>query len=52
MIAREMDLPEASEWQEYDLDPEIEVDVLEQRAAYVQELNQYSMEAFGEEWVK
>jgi hypothetical protein len=52
MIAREMDLPEASQWQEYDLDPDIEADVLVQRAAYVKELNQYSMEAFGEEWVK
>ena len=52
MIAREMDLPEADDWQDYELDPDIEADVLEQRAAYVQELNQYSMEAFGEEWVK
>lgn len=52
MIAREMELPEASEWQDYDLDPDIEADVLEQRAAYVQDLNQYSMEAFGEEWIQ
>lgn len=52
MIAREMDLPEAEDWQDHELDPGIEADVLQQRAVYVQELNQYSMEAFGEEWVK
>ena len=52
MIAREMNLPEASDWPEFDLDPAIEAEVLAQRAAYVQELNQYSLEAFGEEWVK
>ena len=52
MIAREMNLPEASDWPEFELDPEIEAEVLAQRAAYVQELNQYSLEAFGEEWIK
>jgi hypothetical protein len=52
MIAREMNLPEAGQWREYDLDPELEAAVLEQHAAYVQELNQYSMEAFGEEWIQ
>ncbi len=52
MIAREMKLPEAEGWPEHDLDPEIEGKVLAQRADYVAELNQYSREAFGEEWVK
>ena len=52
LIAREMELPEAGDWQDYDLDPDIEADVLAQRSVFVQELNQYSMEAFGEEWIK
>lgn len=52
LIAREMELPEASDWPEFGLDPAIEAEVLAQRAAYVEELNQYSMEAFGEEWIK
>lgn len=52
MIAREMNLPDANDWPEFELDPDIEAEVLAQRAAYVDELNQYSMQAFGEEWVK
>lgn len=52
MIARELNLPEARDWREFDLDPEIEAEVLAQRAAFVAELNQYSMEAFGEEWIQ
>lgn len=52
MIAREMNLPEAADWREYELDADIEAEVLAQRAAYVEELNQYSREAFGEDWVK
>lgn len=52
MIAREMNLPEAGDWLEYDLDADIEADVLAQRATYVDELNQYSIEAFGEEWIQ
>lgn len=52
MIAREMKLPDAAHWPEFELDPDIEAEVLAQRAAYVEELNQYSMQAFGEDWVK
>jgi hypothetical protein len=52
MIAREMNLPETRDWYESDLDPDIEAEVLAQRAAYVQELNQHSIDAFGEEWIK
>ena len=52
MIARELNLPDADSWPLFDLDPDIEADVLAQRAAYVEEINQYSMEAFGEDWVK
>ncbi len=52
MIAREMKLPDAANWPEFELDPDIEAEVLAQRAAYVEELNQYSMQAFGEDWVK
>ena len=52
MIAREMNLPEATDWLDYELDADIEAEVLAQRAAYVDELNQYSMQAFGEDWVK
>lgn len=52
MIARQLELPETGDWPEFDLDPDIEAEVLAQRAAYVEELNQYSMEAFGEEWIK
>lgn len=52
MIARELNLPAAEDWPVFDLDPTIEAEVLAQRAAYVEELNQYSMDAFGEAWVK
>lgn len=52
MIAREMKLPDAENWPEFELDSDIETEVLAQRAAYVEELNQYSMQAFGEDWVK
>jgi hypothetical protein len=52
MIAREVNLPDAANWPEFELDPDIEAEVLAQRAAYVAELNQYSIEAYGEEWVK
>lgn len=52
LIARELELPETGDWPEFDLDPDIEAAVLAQRDAYVEELNQYSMEAFGEEWIQ
>ena len=52
MIARELNLPDAESWPVFELDPDIEAEVLGQRAAYVDEINQYSMEAFGEGWVK
>jgi hypothetical protein len=52
MIARDLNLPDAENWPEFELDPDIETEVLAQRAAYVEEINQYSMEAFGEGWVK
>ena len=52
MIARELNLPDTAHWPEFERDPDIEADVLAQRAAYVEDINQYSMEAYGEEWVK
>jgi len=52
MIARELNLPDAANWPEFELAPDIEAEVLAQRAAYVEEINQYSMQAFGEDWVK
>ena len=52
MIARELNLPDAARWPVFEIDPDIEADVLAQRAAYVEEINQYSMQAFGEDWVK
>jgi hypothetical protein len=52
LIARELNLPDAENWPIFALDPDIEADVLAQRAAYAEEINQYSMEAFGEGWVK
>ena len=52
MIARELNLPDTSHWPEFELDPDIEAAVFAQRAAYVEEINQYSMQAFGEDWVK
>ena len=52
MIARELNLPDTAHWPEFELDPDIEAEVLAQRAAYVEEINQYSMQAFGEDWVK
>jgi hypothetical protein len=52
MIARELNLPDAEGWPEFELDPDIEAEVFAQRAAYIEEINQYSMEAFGEGWVK
>jgi hypothetical protein len=52
MIARELNLPDAESWPVFELEPDIEAEVLAQRAAYVEEINQYSMEAFGEGWVK
>ncbi len=52
MIAREMNLPDAADWPVFEVDPDIEAEVLAQRAAYVDELNQYSMQAHGEDWVK
>ncbi len=52
MIARELNLPDADSWPVFDLDPDIESEVLAQRAAYIEEINQYSMQAFGEDWVK
>lgn len=52
MIARELNLPDTAHWPEFELDPDIEAEVLAQRAAYVEDLNQYSMEAYGEDWVQ
>ena len=52
MIARELNLPDAENWPIFELDADIEAEVLAQRAAYVEEINQYSMQAFGEDWVK
>ena len=52
MIARELNLPDTSHWPEFELDHDIEAEVLAQRAAYVDEINQNSMQAFGEDWVK
>jgi hypothetical protein len=52
MVARELHLPEAADWLDYELDADIEAEVLAQRAAYVAELNQYSRQAFGEDWIK
>ncbi len=52
LIARELNLPAAESWPVFDLDPNIEAEVLAQRAAYVEEINQYSMQAYGEDWVK
>ncbi len=52
MIARELNLPAAEDWPVFDLDPNIETEVLAQRAAYIEEINQYSMQAYGEDWVK
>ena len=52
MIARELNLPDAENWPVFELDADIEAEVLAQRAAYVEEINQYSMQAFGEDWVK
>lgn len=52
LIAREMNLPDAAHWPEFELDTDIEAEVLAQRAAYVDQLNQYSREAYGEDWVK
>lgn len=52
MIARETNLPEATDWPEVELDADIEAEVLAQRATYVEELNVFSVQAVGEEWVK
>lgn len=52
MIARELNLPDTAHWPEFELDPDIEIEVLTQRSVYVEELNQYSMEAYGEDWVQ
>lgn len=52
MIAKELGLPEAQQWPEISPTEEMTADVLEQRAAYVREINQYSMDAHGEEWIK
>lgn len=52
LIAREMHLPEAADWAAYELDADIEAEVVAQRAAFVAELNQYSRQAFGEDWIK
>jgi hypothetical protein len=52
MIVKELGLPEAQQWQELSPTEEITAEVLEQRAAYVDEINQYSMDAHGEAWIK
>jgi hypothetical protein len=40
MIARELNLPDAARWPVFEIDPDIEAEVLAQRAAYVEEINQ------------
>lgn len=52
MIARELGLPEAQQWPDLSPTDEMTAEVLEQRAAYVEELNRYSLQAYGEEWLK
>ncbi len=52
MIARDLKLPEADNWPVFEIDPDIHDEVMAQREQYIAELNQYSFEAFGEEWVK
>ena len=52
MIAKELGLPEAQQWPDPSPTEEMTAEVLEQRAAYVREINQYSMDAHGEEWIK
>lgn len=52
LLARELNLPESANWPKIPLDPDIGEEVQAQRAAYVDELNQSSMDANGERWVK
>ncbi|MGI9221828.1 MAG: hypothetical protein ACR2QS_12425 [Woeseiaceae bacterium] len=52
MIAKELGLPEAQKWPDLSPTEEITAEVLAQRAAYVEEINEYSMQAHGEAWIK
>jgi len=52
MIVKELGLPEAQQWPDLSATDEITAEVLEQRAAFVVEINQNSMDAHGEEWIK
>ena len=52
MIAKELGLPEAQQWPDLPLTDEVTAEVLEQREAYVAEINQHSVAAHGEEWIK
>ena len=52
MIVKELGLPEAQEWPDLEFSDDMTAAILEQRAAYVAEINEYSMEAHGEAWIK
>jgi len=52
MIARELNLPEASAWPDLSISEEITDEVLAQRAEYVAEINRFAVLAYGEEWIK
>ena len=52
MIAKELGLPEAQQWPDLSPTEEMTVEVLEQREAYVAEINRHSIAAHGEEWIK
>ena len=52
MIAKELGLPEAQQWPDLGPTDEITTEVLEQREAYIAEINRHSIDAHGEEWIK
>ena len=52
MIAKELGLPEAQQWPDLSPAEEMTAEVLEQREAYVAEINRHSIAAHGEEWIK
>ena len=52
LIAKELGLPEAQLWPDLAPTEEITADVLEQREAYIAEINEHSIDAHGEEWIK
>jgi hypothetical protein len=52
IIAKELGLPEAQQWPELSPTDEMTAEVLEQREAYVAEINRHSIDAHGEEWVR